>query len=736
MSERIFEQTQDKKRRMDAAAERLKSHLAKLATDGSPQQIVRVGRTAEYVTNLSRELADQALEQEAAYYVSEYASPQVGAQTSPRIEIPKIVDKDGKNKIGQPVEPSASGTLQGTDRAARSSAELADLPPNIKIYLNTKEVEIDGMKGKFAGSLEFNAVRLLSQSRSQAISSSELNKAMKRLGAKTHAGVLVFSINKKFKKEFSIDQLIVPEGNSKRKRVYRLNAKVELIGERPITKIRRESRDIHEVDLPGGDRIEVMGAFRHKILKRLLTSSVENPVSSITLAKDILGNSRRDSRKRVGSSLGFVRVILRENDLDLFSVTNYEPVRGKRRKVVSYWIGEREKESAKRQEEFLQRPVLDTRLDALEKFMSEVDVSIDEIIEMLGPSKTGRMLTNPQTAFALKRAVNVLYLRVEKGIADERETRVFESIKAGTMKQDNKLAIDTFKAGIESWFKSRRGVSQQEKSYVQEEERKEIEGLSSDEAGVLALLILRHRGVKVSFAKGNEYVFEPGEPIADICKSLVSQITFKGHEMDDTERANYLDLRTKAVKKAQEILKSQSVDEIIDSQSDEVQTLLTWLYCEDQDKMSGLLFNFLDEPPERFWTVEKSQLKKLWKEWSPSQAGLKKNGRELNGLNGKLEVSDAERAIFGEAKSILEDNKVGLSLSGAQVTRLFSFLTAKKIGEYTVKGYINPSRNKKNIPMYTKEDIVLMVSAMRLGNNLKRKEVRNLRQKVKNFLAS
>ncbi|OGD93159.1 hypothetical protein A2697_01250 [Candidatus Curtissbacteria bacterium RIFCSPHIGHO2_01_FULL_41_44] len=115
------------------------------------------------------------------------------------------------------------------------------------------------------------------------------------------------------------------------------------------------------------------------------------------------------------------------------------------------FIGEKLEEAAKEEEKLKGPPaVFESRLEALHAFVENPEVLIDEIIQILGPSREGQLLTRPRALFSLKKAASFIAERIKNGISTEAERKVWEKIKIGIGRDNDKEAFATFIAGLDA----------------------------------------------------------------------------------------------------------------------------------------------------------------------------------------------------------------------------------------------------------------------------------------------
>lgn len=703
---------------MEAAAGRLKSHLAKLATGGSPQQIVQVGRKAEYVTSLSRELGDQALEQEAAYYVSEYASPEVGAQASPQIEIPKIVAKDGKDKIGQPARSSASRTLQGTDQAAGSSAELAGQTPNLKIYLNTKEVEANGIRGGFKGKFEFNVLRLFAQRFSNGITSADLNREVKRLGSATKGPVVIFGINTKFKKEFSIDQLIVPEGESLKKRTYRLNANVEFVGEetKPAAgqsdateaakgkeKKKRAKRDPRSIKMPDGKYIKVAAKQERDVVKALAGSSKSRPISVAEIAREVFGENTEKNRVKVRPLITKGRKTL---EARRWKVNVKHAGKGTGKKEARYCL---EKLPPRESPPKLE----DRHLKAIELLMDKADP--EDVIKALGKTRKGKDYIKHQAMWAIGKAINWLVARKNRNFLKEDELKVYKRFSG--------LLAD---AGLSdaNWRELRQDLLMRLKPDVKdigeskafEEAQEKVEALSLDEAAFYIAFLNQRKDLL------DKYGFDPIPQ--SLARRIISRI-----DMPIRERGEELEAYKKKVfGKALAIVRTDDVSSLYDEEEDQdLQDLLIHMTPTESQNLD-FLKEIMKEPVNGYGQRALSEIETVWNAVKQEEhQDIAGSMQQRESYGGKM--TERDRKMFLEGLRVVRGAGFELPVSPDAAKKMFRDVPGELFDEV-----VRPKMDRKGQATFDLDRLVLAVVLSKLPVLPNARGVGHLRKKVAFFV--
>lgn len=102
-------------------------------------------------------------------------------------------------------------------------------------------------------------------------------------------------------------------------------------------------------------------------------------------------------------------------------------------------------------------PTPDSRLVALVKIIRyPKDTTLEEILEILGPSRKGHVLSWQQATRSLQRTIAHLLLRVGKGDATETELETWQTVKSSTGKSRNDFAAITVKGRLARWFEGRK----------------------------------------------------------------------------------------------------------------------------------------------------------------------------------------------------------------------------------------------------------------------------------------
>lgn len=773
MTERAFEQTLQKQERYNASAARLKSHLAKVASEGAPADlIVKIGRKTAYCEDLSKRLGEQAISEEADFYVSRYVSQGEQPQPLVGVVLPLVPKADDRKRAK--IEPQ---TLAKPKPSEYHPIEEEPKLPKIVIDGRVSTVSVDGREPIRLNKGYIRLLKNLAKSGDKGLESSQVVTAFSMRKDAPVASVgsqIIHNLRVKIEADPRTPRVILREG-ARYKPIYKLNGELSFTNETAETIRGRESRNVYEVTLPDRTLIPVMGKLRAKLANRLIQASQENPVSTADLSKAVYGSAKRASKLKLLSQISSLRTYLDQYSWEVRPVYGLYKGKGK---LASYYLESTKEQSEETKLSLTDIEVMQSRQDALNLLITDPNVEIEEIIKTLGPAKNDRDLTRPQALFALNRAVNLLYVRVRDKKATDQEIKLWKSIQEGTKKEDPKDSLDAFKAGMKAWFSESKSVTREDLGTLVREHESKIDRLTGDEAGIVAALILNRNGTRLNiYTDGKPEVFEIEEDVQDILRDLISNVSFKDQgDISEEKREEYIKMRTDALNKVERILKADNAVDLIEAHEDEnTQLFLMALYMKDEE-VAGLVCEFLKDAPDQYLQVERWRFSQVWREWTPEKrlerqkasssaaesvvipmtepetpavsestmgavsssdlAGFGESQSDLFQPGKKeIQISEAEAAIFAEAVSKIQVESSGAtSLTQAQVSRTFHYMTRDTLKQAISNGHLSPKREGlRNI--YAQEDIIFLHALKSLGNHLSKNERKQLRKKVKKYLA-
>lgn len=101
--------------------------------------------------------------------------------------------------------------------------------------------------------------------------------------------------------------------------------------------------------------------------------------------------------------------------------------------------------------------VTDQAMQAMNMYLENPDIAVEEIINVLGPStKTGNLRTGPQARWALGSIVHLIIERRRENIATEAELELWEKIKNNAGKEEDRDVWNIFRSRIKKWYCSQR----------------------------------------------------------------------------------------------------------------------------------------------------------------------------------------------------------------------------------------------------------------------------------------
>lgn len=408
--------------------------------------------------------------------------------------------------------------------------------------------------------------------------------------------------------------------------------------------------------------------------------------------------------------------------------------------------------------------VPESRLSALDIFINNPQVTVEEIIRTLGPSKRDRRLTRPQALWALKRTANILYVRERKGIATQEESELWRKIKVGTSRAVDIEALRTFRTRLEVWFKQFKTVQPAEITQVREAEEIEVEPLADEEAVVLAsILFLRDDFIA-------KYGLErlPVEVVQKLVKRVQSPLELTSSQLNE--------FRVRALQKVKEIVRSEKLDQIYDCQNPDVQELLLYFMLIDTEPTFNLLEELLTSPIEIFWREQAGEIIKLWRglRVSPTTSSVtvpepaiatepgpsKEESRR--GIQPEVREERPAATVQGQVVSIEPPPKklssverrdpevrqkiallldeiaeAGIStlINSSQLTRSFPRLKSHILEPLIGKAEISPKLDRNGFPVYSVDEITILLYLKDWGNNLTPRLVKDLRRIIREELA-
>lgn len=354
---------------------------------------------------------------------------------------------------------------------------------------------------------------------------------------------------------------------------------------------------------PGVLLIEVNG---HQIkltkkedkLLRYLTSQAGVALKTGKVSEEVLGNA--DAEKAGFHTLTFfLRKKLDRAETGLgkqIIVTDMKGPRGASIKLGEVEIIQkrvRQKQEKEKGKKIEIRPVAQTRLNALAKFMTDEEVSLDEVIQTLGHSRADRALTRKQAEWAMQRTVNKLYLRTKDGTASEEETAIWEEMKKGVPDLSDKNVLRIFTIKLQTWFKEGKRLTLGEVEKIDTEQRENLIPFSDQEAAILSAIILTDQGVLIDSTDERQVEFDISQEVAEACRGVIANYSQK--TLGALLEEDYIQLRNRVLEKAEQIRKTPVLETVVDypGTNEDLKSLYIWLNYPDQDLIQARFVEFL-----------------------------------------------------------------------------------------------------------------------------------------------
>lgn len=544
---------------------------------------------------------------------------------------------------------------------------------------------------------------------------------------------------------------------------------------------RQEAKQLFDVTVDGSI-LKVRGKITADLLTMLADSSEDKQIPFVEVVKIMYGDDSPQTIRK-GYSIVYItnkrypeynlQIVLSGKGKD--ATVYLKRIRPEQPKEQPTAPKQPEEEEATKR--FPQNPFADYKIAAINAFIDNPSIALEEIMTILGPSRrTGKILTRQQALWALtvRGGVNLLYMRIVDKLATGEETSLWNRIKQGTHKEDNLQALRTFTEGLRFWFKNQKSVTRPEVVLIEQIEKQEIEGLTYEEALVLAALIQTKHGAEVDVA-GKPFRFAVDQTFMDIYHKLSDFVPGT-----PSAQASYISLRPQILAKVSNILYSDKFDEILDSHPEEpIKDLIIWLYLQDE-AMAGSILKFLSRTEPFVLRQTETEIAARWEELKRAENQPKKTAQLLTAavvgtpqqpVTDNLDVTveeevDTELVVLPTQEptpfppfeqppvkpkvpaierrdpkihetidnfvSQVVEKLIGETFSGAQVNRAFQILKVTLVEWMLDKHIINPELNRDTIPQYTREDVVVMlyVNSRQQKGGLNKRHLADLKQLV------
>ncbi|OGD93160.1 hypothetical protein A2697_01255 [Candidatus Curtissbacteria bacterium RIFCSPHIGHO2_01_FULL_41_44] len=297
----------------------------------------------------------------------------------------------------------------------------------------------------------------------------------------------------------------------------------------------------------------------------------------------------------------------------------------------------------------------------------------------------------------------------------------------------------------------------------------------------------RHN-IKNKVIIGNtSFSFRVEEDLAGAANRLWQRVANEeGIDHSELSEPELVSLRNQAIERVYDILRSERLVEIFDSQDQDTQQILYWFFCQDQEQLSELIKYVLTENPTRRQKTQKRQVTAVWWEWKvpedllprqtqtievlrqapqvveiaghplvlqsttdasalpevesgiPQEAPVEETSGALLPLAQPkiteqprvLTIEKSDSKIREKVNQILDElgaSNITLPINGAQLTRIFPRVKAISIQQAIENGYISPERGRgKQHSVFNLREIALLVYLKDRGNGLSKKECKEL----------
>lgn len=278
--------------------------------------------------------------------------------------------------------------------------------------------------------------------------------------------------------------------------------------------------------------------------------------------------------------------------------------------------------------------VTESRRKALEAIIENPDLTLQEVKDILGHSKRGKPLTWMQALYALTRASNILYVRIDKKIEKFYEFSLWNRIRSyannGTpiCKEVKKAILNSFKEKLKAWFEIKKSEAQKEEIIKEQpvEEIEEITPFSDHETmiltGLTGIMELDLDNVTSQTCKNFVYGMRVLEP------NFAEKLTLE----------EYKDLRSAVLKKIG-LLNGDRRDKIVDSQYTDAETILTGLCCGNEDKIPQIT-EYLSPAQDSDILEEMNKIVALWEKWED----------EVSKSNTQEKIEEKEEIVLPEGE--------------------------------------------------------------------------------------
>ena len=384
---------------------------------------------------------------------------------------------------------------------------------------------------------------------------------------------------------------------------------------------------------------------------------------------------------------------------------------------------EKELEKIKTEEEAPKEfppPLHQSRIDALTMLVLGTK-SVDEIRHTLGPAiRSGRQLTDQQVSWALIGSINKLYGRVKKGIANASELEIWETIRKETDIQEDGAILDFVRERTKLWIKGETGITLPTPDWEM------VFGpLSSEEALILILFLEYHQDLleKYQLPKLPEGLSQK------LKAGIQTPLNYSTEELNE--------FRMNSLLKVRDIIRGEKLDKIYDLQDPEIQTLLVYF----MEIESQGAFDFMEDLLRTPQSVLKEQMEGIRRQLvaidlQDIPAELPHTLSVERPRIRKIEQRDPEiRQTINLYLDQIAEKGITKPISSHQLTSLFQRVKTTHIDSAVGKGYIRPGHGREYYPVFTVEEIALLLYVRERGSNLTPRLAKEIREIIREEIA-
>lgn len=323
--------------------------------------------------------------------------------------------------------------------------------------------------------------------------------------------------------------------------------------------------------------------------------------------------------------------------------------------------------------------LIESRVEALRLFISKSDLTVEEVIDVLGPSdKMNRKLTWVQSAWALGRAMNLLYARIKANQATKEERSMWQEIRKITRRKSQKDVRETFIESINTWFRENKEgpITEAEEEEIKQFQDHDVESLSKVELAILAngLIGISPALVKIGLAP---FDMDLRNALFHAAKDEISTI-----HIDDLAKR-----RKDIFEKAEHLIESDALYELIDLETPEALELYNYLTSGNQKQLLEFLkAAFSGANLDQL--IHEHNLEKKEPQVAPEKSIKSESVPSIERHD--PEVRTKIKGILDE----IDEKGIVRPISGALIVKYFPILKARTVDNAVDNHYISPQKGK------------------------------------------